>query len=105
MKRLINIVSIISVLALILTLAPTAALAQEEVTCDSDVVVQADDWLSKIADKFLGDVLAFPAIVEATNAMAASDDSYAKIDDPRRHRAWLEAVHPQQRSRCGVARS
>jgi len=82
MKTLTNIVSIISLLALILTLAPTAALAQEEVACDSDVVVQADDWLSKIADKFLGDVLAFPAIVEATNAMAASDDSYAKIDDP-----------------------
>jgi hypothetical protein len=38
------------------------------VACETDYSVQADDWLSKIADKFYGDVLAFPAIVEATNA-------------------------------------
>ncbi len=81
MKKLANVLSIIMLLALILTLVPTAALAQE-VACESDVVVQGDDWLSKIADKFLGDPLAFPAIVEATNAKNASDSSYAKIDDP-----------------------
>ncbi|MEM7343166.1 MAG: substrate-binding domain-containing protein, partial [Chloroflexota bacterium] len=49
--------------------------------CEQDVVVQADDWLSKIADKVYGDILAFPAIVEATNAAAADDDSYAAIED------------------------
>jgi multiple sugar transport system substrate-binding protein len=81
MKKLVNALRIITLLALILTLAPAAALAQE-VTCDSDVVVQGDDWLSKIADKFLGDPLAFPAIVEATNNMAATDDSYTQIDNP-----------------------
>src|SRR5688572_675426 len=62
-------------------LVPNAALAQEEVTCESDVVVQSDDWLSKIAEKELGNVLAFPAIAEATNAMAATDSSYATIED------------------------
>jgi multiple sugar transport system substrate-binding protein len=82
MKKLGNVVSSIVLLALVLTLIPTAALAQDAVSCESDVVVQADDWLSKIADKFLGDVLAFPAIVEATNAMAATDDSYATIENP-----------------------
>lgn len=81
MKKLVNALSIITLLALILTLAPAAALAQET-TCESDVVVQGDDWLSKIAEKSLGDPLAFPAIVEATNAKNASDSSYAKIDDP-----------------------
>ncbi|MBE7556107.1 MAG: extracellular solute-binding protein [Anaerolineales bacterium] len=80
MKKLVNALSIITLLALILTLAPAAALAQE-VTCESDVTVQGDDWLSKIAEKFLGDPLAFPAIVEATNAKNASDSSYAKIAD------------------------
>ena len=50
--------------------------------CDQDIVVQADDWLSKIADKIYGDVLAYPAIVEATNAAASSDDSYTAIDNP-----------------------
>jgi len=68
-------------LALLLTLTSTAVLAQDEVVCDSDVVVQADDWLSKIADKFFGDVLAYPAIAEATNAKAETDDSYAVIED------------------------
>jgi len=45
-------------------------------------VVQADDWLSKLADKFLGDVFAWPAIWEATNAKAAEDDAYARIANP-----------------------
>jgi Cu-Zn family superoxide dismutase len=47
-----------------------------------EYVVQADDWLSKIADKFYGDIFAYPTIVEATNARAAEDDSFAVIDNP-----------------------
>ena len=47
-----------------------------------EYVVQADDWLSKIADKFYGDLLAYPTIVEATNAKAAEDSSFAMIDNP-----------------------
>jgi len=38
------------------------------VSCQQDYVVQSDDWLSKIAEKFYTDVLAFPAIVQATNS-------------------------------------
>ena len=45
-------------------------------------IVQADDWLSKIADKFYDNVLAYPAIVEATNTKAAVDDSFTAIDTP-----------------------
>ena len=81
MKRLVNVLSIAVLVGLIFSLTPGRTLAQEGVTCDTDVVVQADDWLSKLAEKFLGDVLAFPAIFEATNAMAATDDSYATIVD------------------------
>ncbi len=44
-----------------------------------DYTVQADDWLSKLADKFLGDVLAYPAITNYTNQKNAEDSSYAKI--------------------------
>jgi len=58
-----------------------AALAQEAVTCEQEVVVQADDWLSKIAEKVYGDVFAYPAIAEATNAKAAEDDSFATIEN------------------------
>ena len=45
-------------------------------------IVQADDWLSKIADKFYGNVFAYPAIVEATNIKGMTDDTFAIIDDP-----------------------
>ena len=79
--RVANIVSIVVLLALMLTLGATVALAQDEVVCESDVVVQADDWLSKLAEKFYGDPLAYPAISEATNAKAQTDDSYAAIEN------------------------
>jgi multiple sugar transport system substrate-binding protein len=82
MKKLLTVFSIITLLAFVLTLAPSHAFAQDAVVCESDVVVQADDWLSKIADKVYGDVLAFPAIVDATNLMAATDSSYATIGNP-----------------------
>ncbi len=81
MKKVWYLISLVTLLALILTIAPVNALAQEEVVCESDVVVQADDWLSKIAEKFLGDVLAFQAIADATNAKAATDSSYAQVTD------------------------
>jgi multiple sugar transport system substrate-binding protein len=81
MKKMLKSVSFVMLLALAFAFMPGHTFAQD-VVCESDVVVQADDWLSKIADKVFGDVLAFPAIVDATNAMAATDDSYATVADP-----------------------
>jgi len=80
MKKAVNVLAIVILLAVTISLAPGVIYAQE-FTCDTDVVVQADDWLSKLADKFYGDVLAYQVIADATNQMAASDDSYATIDD------------------------
>lgn len=57
------------------------------VSCQEDYVVQDDDWLSKIAEKFYADVLAFPAIAQATNAhyeavmMAKGDKALAEGDE------------------------
>ncbi|HXV42618.1 MAG TPA: ABC transporter substrate-binding protein [Anaerolineae bacterium] len=82
MKKLLIILLI---LAFVLSLTPQAVSATpvlQAVACEQDVVVQADDWLSKLSDKFYGDILAFPAIVEATNQQNATDDSYASIDNP-----------------------
>jgi hypothetical protein len=42
MKKVVNLLSIAAILALILALNPVATLAQEDVTCESDVIVQAD---------------------------------------------------------------
>ena len=55
---------------------------QEGVACAQEVTVQADDWLSKIAEKVYGDVFAYPAIVETTNAQHAVDQSFAQIANP-----------------------
>ena len=65
MKKLFNMAMLLAVLMLLLSVAPTPTLAQDGVVCENDVVVQADDWLSKIAEKFYGDVLAFPVIARA----------------------------------------
>ena len=82
MKKIVNkMVSALLLLGLIGVQRPSRILAQGEVTCEADVVVQTEDWLSKIADKSLGDLLAFSVIAEATNAKAALDDSYATIED------------------------
>lgn len=79
MKKMITVIGSLLLLALMLTLTPGTTHAQGEITCENDVVVQADDWLSKLAEKFYGDVFAYPAIVEATNKQAEVDDSYATI--------------------------
>ncbi|MEW5961773.1 MAG: rhamnose ABC transporter substrate-binding protein [Chloroflexota bacterium] len=81
LKKLIKVMAILMILALVVPTA-TAVLAApslQGVACAEDYSVQADDWLSKLADKFYGDILAYPAIFEATNAAAATDSSYATI--------------------------
>ena len=62
---------------------------------DNTYVVQANDWLSKIAEKNYGDVFAWPVIWKATNAKAAEDDSFAVITDPNTievgQKLWIPA--------------
>ena len=47
-------------------------------------IVKKGDWLSKLALAYLGDVNAYMKIIEATNAMAEKDPSFAVITDPHR---------------------
>ena len=56
--------------------------AADTPTDGENYVVQADDWLSKLADKFYGDPLAYPIIFDGTNAKATGDDSYTPLTDP-----------------------
>ncbi|MBN1994699.1 MAG: ABC transporter substrate-binding protein [Anaerolineae bacterium] len=66
-------------LVLVLALLPATVAAQGE---GSTYTVQADDWLSKLAEKEYGDILAYPAIVYYTNQMAKTDSSLTKVTDP-----------------------
>jgi hypothetical protein len=45
-------------------------------------IVQAEDWLSKLAEKFYGDPLSWKIIQQATEKKAREDDSFARIYDP-----------------------
>ncbi len=68
--------------SLVLTLVPAAFAApplQEE---GKVYTIQKDDWLSKLADKEYGDVLAYPAIVYYTNQAAKTDSNITTIADP-----------------------
>ncbi|MBN1221135.1 MAG: phosphate/phosphite/phosphonate ABC transporter substrate-binding protein [Anaerolineae bacterium] len=79
MRRLIgSLLLLVLLLTLISSVAVAAPPAQEGQT----YTIQADDWLSKLADKYLGDVFAWPAIWGATNAKAETDSSYTRILDP-----------------------
>jgi putative spermidine/putrescine transport system substrate-binding protein len=103
MRKASHIVSVILLLIVLLTMAPATTLAQGEVVCESDVVVQADDWLSKIAEKFYGDVFAFQAIADATNAKNASDTSYAKIDNVDLiEPGWKLCIPPAETAQAAV---
>ena len=86
MKRLFFRFGGVGLLAVLLsvslsTLAIAAPVAQP-LTCAETYIVQANDWLSKIADKFLGDIEAYPALVAATNQRRQTDHSFSQILDP-----------------------
>jgi peptide/nickel transport system substrate-binding protein len=78
-KKLLNLLAVVVMLVVFVPTTLAAPPAQEE---GQDYVVVADDWLSKLADKYLGNPLAYPAIVEFTNQKQAEDASYAEITDP-----------------------
>jgi rhamnose transport system substrate-binding protein len=75
MKKLLYVAIVLSML---LTLTPMMAMAQEG---GEDYVVQKDDWLSKLADKYYGNVTYYWAIFDGTNEKNAADSSYAKIEN------------------------
>lgn len=75
----------ILLLVMLLAITVSAALAAppyQEANCQQDYVVQANDWLSKLAEKFLGDTMAYPAILEATNTAAKAGGAYTPIANP-----------------------
>lgn len=79
MKKQTFVMVILSLLSVLLV---TSLLAQDAVKCESDYTVQAGDSLRKIAEKHYDDREAYKAIVDATNATAATDGSYTRIESP-----------------------
>jgi tungstate transport system substrate-binding protein len=84
MKYAQKFLTVLMLLSLVFSSAQAVLAAppkQNVVACEQEVVVQADDWLSKIAEKIYGDVQAYPAIAEATNSKNAEDSTFAKIEN------------------------
>lgn len=97
-KWLYKIVLLIAVAAVV-TFEPAHAQAPE----GQEYTVQPGDWISQVAEQFLGDSDLYPAIVEATNAKAAEDDSFTPITDPNvievGQKLWIPA---QQENVVGI---
>jgi peptide/nickel transport system substrate-binding protein len=77
-KKLFNLLLVASML---IVFAPAVTAAPPAQGAGQDYVVVKDDSLSKLADKYLGNLLAYSAIMALTNDKAAKDSSYAKIAD------------------------
>jgi len=77
-KKLLIIVGVL----VLFSMMAVPGYAQEGPQCADTYTVQADDWLSKLADRFFGTYLAYPAIIDATNAAANTDEAYTKIANP-----------------------
>jgi len=78
-----KLIAVTFTLVLLLTLSSAVASAAPPAQDEGQTyVVVADDWLSKLADKYLGNVFAWQAITVATNKKHAEDPSYARITNP-----------------------
>jgi carbonic anhydrase len=84
MKKRLHLSAVIMGLLLLLNLPALAAPPQQDsmATCVEEYTVQANDWLSKLSERYLNDIFAYPAIVEATNQKHATDDTFAEITNP-----------------------
>ncbi len=73
---------LIPILILLILLTENVLAAPLPQTESQEYIVQAGDWLSKLAYICYGDVLAFPLIVKTTNTKAAEDTSFTVITNP-----------------------
>lgn len=78
LRKVLSLSLLVVLLAVLVPVAGAVPPAQE----GEEYTVTLGDWLSKIADKYLGDMFAWPAIFEATNSKHAEDPSFAEIEDP-----------------------
>ena len=82
--RVLSLLGVAILLSMLLPLAAAAAPPAQDISpvpCANEYTTQAVDWLCKLAEKYLCNVLAYQAIMVATNRMHAEDDSFPEIDD------------------------
>jgi ABC-type transport system substrate-binding protein len=77
-----NLFRLLILALLVALLVPAVAVAAPPLQGGGTYTIQADDTLSKLAEKEYGDPLAFTAIVYYTNQKATEDDSLTLVEDP-----------------------
>lgn len=80
----------------LLALAFTPRVSAQNANCAQTYIVAQGDWLSTVAQKFLGDVKAYPAIQQATNDAAKTDSSFALINDPNKIEVGQKLCIPEK---------
>ena len=89
MKKLFSLVMVIAMLAAFVPVAAAAPPEQE----GQEYIISLGDWLSKIAEKYLGNVMAYPLI----QVSGFTNDRCIAFE--RRH--WQHAMAPRSfRRRC-----
>jgi len=103
MKKVLVSLSVLLLLSFLMVgvVSAAAPVAQE----GQEYTVQADDWLSKLAEKNYGDVLAWPVIWKATNTKAEADDSFAMIADPNIIEVGQKLWIPDESEAAGLLES
>ena len=79
LTRLISSTSVILLLLVSVSLTASAEPPSQSTTCARDYTVQVGDSISAIAEKYYGNVLAYLAIVDATNSAAQASSRYDNI--------------------------
>ncbi|MBC7224407.1 MAG: LysM peptidoglycan-binding domain-containing protein [Anaerolineae bacterium] len=83
-KRLSLVMVLVLLFTAVASAVSAAPAAQERI-----YTVQKDDNLWRLAEKYLGNGAAYPAIVAATNAKHAEDETFAFIENPSLiHPGW-----------------
>lgn len=77
-RKTLSVVSLIAILAM---LVPSVVSAAPPAQGGQEYIIVKDDWLSKLADKYLGNLFAWPAIMAATNQKHLEDPSFARIEN------------------------
>ena len=103
MNAKVTLFVLLAILAVSTLLLPAAATAQPAIACAADVIVQPGDTLSTLAGRHLGSLSAYSRIVEATNARAAVDASYARIANPNAIAVGMKLCIPAGAGAAGMS--